>query len=151
MPLVILVSGLEVLSHFLHRAGVKEYSNWPTYPQLYLKGELIGGCDIVMEMAQSGELKQLLQEKLGAPPVKPEPAAADGGRAGTAAAAGAGGAAAAVNSSGLTPELKGKLEGLVNEQPVMLFMKGTPEAPRWGVARIRCTKMCEAVARLRCT
>jgi len=45
---------------------VKEYSNWPTYPQLYVAGELIGGCDIVMEMQQGGELKQLLQEKVPA-------------------------------------------------------------------------------------
>jgi hypothetical protein len=45
------------------RQVLKEYSNWPTYPQLYVAGELIGGCDIVTEMAQSGELLQLLQEK----------------------------------------------------------------------------------------
>jgi monothiol glutaredoxin len=44
------------------REGLKRYSNWPTYPQLYVKGELLGGCDIVMEMYQSGELKQALQE-----------------------------------------------------------------------------------------
>ena len=42
------------------REGLKEYSNWPTFPQLYVKGELIGGCDIVIEMYQSGELKELL-------------------------------------------------------------------------------------------
>ncbi|MDH3615041.1 MAG: monothiol glutaredoxin, Grx4 family, partial [Gammaproteobacteria bacterium] len=44
------------------REGLKEYSNWPTFPQLYVKGELIGGCDIVMEMYQSGELQKLLAE-----------------------------------------------------------------------------------------
>lgn len=44
------------------REGLKRYSNWPTYPQLYVKGELVGGCDIALEMYQSGELKQLLQE-----------------------------------------------------------------------------------------
>jgi monothiol glutaredoxin len=44
------------------REGLKEYSNWPTFPQLYVKGELIGGCDIVMEMYNSGELKNLLEE-----------------------------------------------------------------------------------------
>lgn len=43
------------------REGLKEYSNWPTFPQLYVKGELIGGCDIVIEMYQSGELKELLE------------------------------------------------------------------------------------------
>ena len=44
------------------REGLKEYSNWPTFPQLYVKGELIGGCDIVVEMYHSGELQKLLEE-----------------------------------------------------------------------------------------
>ena len=44
------------------RDGLKTYSNWPTFPQLYFKGELVGGCDIVIEMYQSGELKSLLDE-----------------------------------------------------------------------------------------
>ena len=43
------------------REALKTYSNWPTFPQLYVNGELIGGCDIVMEMYKSGELKQLLE------------------------------------------------------------------------------------------
>jgi monothiol glutaredoxin len=42
------------------REALKSYSNWPTYPQLYVNGELIGGCDIALEMYRSGELKQLL-------------------------------------------------------------------------------------------
>ena len=42
------------------RQGIKEYSNWPTIPQLYVKGEFIGGSDIMMEMYESGELKKLL-------------------------------------------------------------------------------------------
>ncbi len=42
------------------RQGLKEYSNWPTFPQLYINGDLIGGCDIVTEMYQNGELKALL-------------------------------------------------------------------------------------------
>jgi len=42
------------------RAGLKEYSDWPTYPQLYHKGELIGGCDIISEMYESGELQEIL-------------------------------------------------------------------------------------------
>ena len=45
------------------REGVKEFSNWPTVPQLYVKGEFVGGCDIVTEMYQSGELETLLSEK----------------------------------------------------------------------------------------
>jgi len=44
------------------REALKAYSNWPTYPQLYVKGELVGGCDIVVEMYKSGELKTLLQD-----------------------------------------------------------------------------------------
>lgn len=43
------------------RQGLKEYSNWPTFPQLYVKGELVGGCDIVSEMYESGELETLLK------------------------------------------------------------------------------------------
>jgi monothiol glutaredoxin len=45
------------------REGVKQFSNWPTIPQLYVKGEFVGGCDIVTEMFQSGELATLLDEK----------------------------------------------------------------------------------------
>ncbi|MES2962109.1 MAG: Grx4 family monothiol glutaredoxin [Pseudomonadota bacterium] len=45
------------------RQGIKEYSDWPTIPQLYIKGEFIGGCDIVKEMFQSGELQELLKAK----------------------------------------------------------------------------------------
>jgi monothiol glutaredoxin len=45
------------------RDGIKQFSNWPTIPQLYVKGELVGGCDIVTEMFQSGELESLLEEK----------------------------------------------------------------------------------------
>ncbi len=44
------------------RDGLKVYSNWPTFPQLYVKGELVGGCDIVIEMYNSGELKDLLDK-----------------------------------------------------------------------------------------
>ena len=45
------------------REGIKAFSQWPTIPQLYVKGEFVGGCDIVTEMFQSGELETLLQEK----------------------------------------------------------------------------------------
>ncbi len=45
------------------REGIKQFSNWPTIPQLYVKGEFIGGCDIVTEMYQSGELETLMQAK----------------------------------------------------------------------------------------
>jgi monothiol glutaredoxin len=45
------------------RQGIKEYSDWPTVPQLYVKGEFVGGSDIMMEMYEAGELQQLLQDK----------------------------------------------------------------------------------------
>ena len=45
------------------REGIKVYSDWPTIPQLYVKGEFVGGCDIVREMAENGELQQLLDDK----------------------------------------------------------------------------------------
>jgi monothiol glutaredoxin len=45
------------------RQGIKDFTNWPTIPQLYIKGEFIGGCDIVREMHQSGELQALLKDK----------------------------------------------------------------------------------------
>jgi monothiol glutaredoxin len=55
--------GVNVLEDEAIRQGIKEYSNWPTIPQLYVKGEFIGGCDIVREMFQAGELQDLLAEK----------------------------------------------------------------------------------------
>lgn len=45
------------------REGIKEFSDWPTIPQLYIKGEFIGGCDIVREMFESGELQQMIKDK----------------------------------------------------------------------------------------
>jgi monothiol glutaredoxin len=55
--------GVNVLEDEGIRQGIKEYSNWPTIPQLYVKGEFIGGCDIAREMFQAGELQQLFTEK----------------------------------------------------------------------------------------
>ncbi len=55
--------GVNILEDGELREGIKAYTNWPTIPQLYVKGEFVGGCDIVMEMFQAGELQQLLQEK----------------------------------------------------------------------------------------
>ncbi|THF52181.1 Grx4 family monothiol glutaredoxin [Allorhizobium terrae] len=55
--------GINVLSDQEIREGIKTYSNWPTIPQLYIKGEFIGGCDIVREMFQAGELQAHMQEK----------------------------------------------------------------------------------------
>jgi monothiol glutaredoxin len=55
--------GLNVLENDELRQGVKSYSNWPTIPQLYVKGEFVGGCDIIREMFQGGELQSLLRDK----------------------------------------------------------------------------------------
>src|SRR5215470_9136845 len=55
--------GVNVLASSELRQGIKDYSSWPTIPQLYVKGEFVGGCDIVREMFESGELKDLLQTK----------------------------------------------------------------------------------------
>jgi monothiol glutaredoxin len=55
--------GVDVLTDPSLRQGVKDFSNWPTIPQLYVKSEFVGGCDIIREMFQSGELLELLSEK----------------------------------------------------------------------------------------
>ena len=55
--------GVDVLQDSEIRDGIKEYANWPTIPQLYVKGEFIGGCDIVREMFENGELRQLFEEQ----------------------------------------------------------------------------------------
>jgi len=55
--------GINVLENMDIRQGVKEYSNWPPIPQLYVKGEFVGGCDIIREMFQEGELQTFLTEK----------------------------------------------------------------------------------------
>ena len=55
--------GMNVLELDDLREGIKSYSNWPTIPQLYVKGEFVGGCDIVREMFQAGELQGLLKDK----------------------------------------------------------------------------------------
>ena len=54
---------VNVLDDMGVREGIKSYSNWPTIPQLYIKGEFVGGCDIVREMFQAGELQELLSAK----------------------------------------------------------------------------------------
>ena len=55
--------GIDVLQDPGLRQGIKDFSSWPTVPQLYVKGEFVGGCDIVREMFQSGELEDLLKTK----------------------------------------------------------------------------------------
>ena len=55
--------GVNVLEDQNLRQGIKEYSDWPTIPQLYIKKEFVGGCDIVKEMYENGELKKVLEDK----------------------------------------------------------------------------------------
>jgi len=55
--------GVNVLAHGDLRQGIKDFSNWPTIPQLYVKGEFLGGCDIIREMFQAGELQEHLTSK----------------------------------------------------------------------------------------
>ena len=55
--------GVNVLESQSLRDGIKEFSDWPTIPQIYIKGEFIGGCDIVKEMYENGELKKILETK----------------------------------------------------------------------------------------
>lgn len=87
------------------RQRLKEYSEWPTYPQLYVKGELLGGCDIVLQMRDQGSLKAAIDEALEGPwaPRK-------------------------------ITELstKERINKLLHDHKVLLFMKGTPAAPRCG-------------------
>tara|TARA_B000000532_G_C18671229_1_gene321163 strand:+ start:213 stop:536 length:324 start_codon:yes stop_codon:yes gene_type:complete len=55
--------GVNVLESDEMRKGIKEFTDWPTIPQLYIKGEFVGGCDIIKEMFEKGELKELLKSK----------------------------------------------------------------------------------------
>ena len=55
--------GINVLDSQSLREGIKEFSDWPTIPQIYIKGEFVGGCDIVKEMYENGELKKILADK----------------------------------------------------------------------------------------
>ncbi|KAM9353394.1 glutaredoxin 3 [Symphorus nematophorus] len=89
-------SSFDILSDEEVRQGLKIYSNWPTYPQLYVNGELVGGLDIVKELAETGELE---------------------------------------NTCPKAVTLEHRLKKLINQSPVMLFMKGNKEAARCGFSR----------------
>ncbi|XP_076942826.1 monothiol glutaredoxin-S17-like [Bidens hawaiensis] len=107
------------------REGLKKFSNWPTYPQLYCNGELLGGSDIIIAMHEGGELKQAFADHgVGNDDVsKSTLAGTDGQQAGV------------TNSTGLSLALTSRLDGLIKSAPVMLFMKGTPDEPRCGFSR----------------
>jgi len=103
-------STFDILQDNEVREGLKEYSEWKTYPQLYVQGELLGGIDIMKEMEGDGSLK----EAFAAIPVDAEVGAP-------------------------AESLEDKLKRIINQAPVMLFMKGDPTQPRCGFSR----KMCE--------
>jgi Grx4 family monothiol glutaredoxin len=126
----------DILSDEEVREGMKVFSNWPTFPQLYCKGELLGGCDIIFEMHQSGELKKVFEQhgllsiadKAGESIVEktatePKP---------DAELSGSDNGGIAADSMGISESLKSRLESIVKSSPIMLFMKGTPEEPRCG-------------------
>lgn len=107
------------------REGLKKFSNWPTFPQLYCKGELLGGCDIAIAMHESGELKEVFRdhgiETSDFNEAKEtEPGSDKGGIS---------------ESTGLSVTLTSRLESLINSSPVILFMKGKPDEPRCGFSR----------------
>ncbi|GFP98290.1 monothiol glutaredoxin-s17 [Phtheirospermum japonicum] len=96
------------------REGLKKFSNWPTFPQLYCKGELLGGCDIAIAMHESGELGEVFKDHgvqiyNNSEPVS-EPSCLGG----------------AIND---------RIRGLINSGPVVLFMKGKPDEPKCGFSR----------------
>jgi len=96
-------STFDILQDDEVRQGLKEYSNWKTYPQLYIDGELIGGIDILKEMDEEGTLDEAIKGSIA----KSEAAAAP-------------------------MSLEDRLKGIINKAPVVLFMKGDPETPRCG-------------------
>lgn len=61
--MMVTFKGINILEDEALRQGIKDFSNWPTLPQLYVKGEFIGGCDIVREMFSTGELKKLFKDQ----------------------------------------------------------------------------------------
>lgn len=134
----------DILTNPAVRQGLKEMNAWPTYPQLYVKGELVGGVDIMSEMKESGELAALLPARdptaggaaVGAAAVAVASAGAAASAAAPAAAqaapAPAPAAAATAAYEGLTPALRERLAALVSRSPVVLFMKGSPGAEQCG-------------------
>jgi len=87
----------DILSDDSVRQGLKTYSNWPTFPQLYAKGELVGGLDILKEMNDTGDLKAMLDEA----------------------------------RKSTEPDY----QGLINQAPLMIFIKGSPQQPQCGFSR----------------
>ncbi|XP_061349391.1 monothiol glutaredoxin-S17 [Gastrolobium bilobum] len=113
----------DILSDLEVRDGLKKFSNWPTYPQLYCKGELLGGCDIAIAMHESGELKEVFKDH-GIDTIDEAKATESGNAKGGIS-----------ESTGLSTTLTSRLESLINSSPVILFMKGKPDEPKCGFSR----------------
>ncbi|KAJ9168863.1 hypothetical protein P3X46_020346 [Hevea brasiliensis] len=112
----------DILSDNEVREGLKKFSNWPTFPQLYCKGELLGGSDIAIAMHESGELKDVFRDHGIDANHSDEQKQSDSG-------SGKGGVS---ESTGLSATLTSRLKSLINSSPVMLFMKGNPDEPKCG-------------------
>ncbi|CAK9152522.1 unnamed protein product [Ilex paraguariensis] len=115
----------DILTDSEVREGLKRFSNWPTFPQLYCKGELLGGCDIAIAMHKSGELKEVFRDH--GIEISDSSVAK-----GTEIGGGKGGIS---EPSGLSATLASRIEGLINSSPVILFMKGKPDEPKCGFSR----------------
>ncbi|KAH9614737.1 hypothetical protein KSS87_002878 [Heliosperma pusillum] len=112
----------DILTNPKVREGLKKFSNWPTYPQLYLKGELLGGCDIINEMHKNGQLKEVFREHgIGTTDSSEDKAETKKGDVS--------------DSTGLSSSLTSHLSDIISSSPVMLFMKGIPEEPKCGFSR----------------
>ncbi|KAL7558233.1 hypothetical protein ACA910_016113 [Epithemia clementina (nom. ined.)] len=105
----------DILTDEQVRQGLKQYSNWPTYPQLYVNGELIGGLDIIKEMKQEGLLRPQLLGNSSSDATTPE--------------------SSDQQQDPQTVPLEERLRSLITQSHVMLFMKGLPSAPRCGFSR----------------
>ncbi|XP_058084322.1 monothiol glutaredoxin-S17 [Magnolia sinica] len=110
------------------REGMKKFSNWPTFPQLFCKGELLGGCDIVIAMHESGELKEVFRDH-GVLPV------ANGAEAPAPLSSEVSGKGGVSGPTGISDDLTARLKGLINSSPIMLFMKGKKDEPKCGFSR----------------
>ncbi|WOL10136.1 monothiol glutaredoxin-S11 [Canna indica] len=117
------------------REGMKKFSNWPTFPQLFCKGEFVGGCDIAVAMHESGELKDLFTEH-GIPVISQETKVVESAKDTSSSDASAPIKSEALSDpAGLSDALSSRLHTLTNSSPVMVFMKGKPDEPKCGFSR----------------
>ncbi|KAJ8467665.1 hypothetical protein OPV22_030217 [Ensete ventricosum] len=116
------------------REGMKKFSNWPTFPQLFCKGELVGGCDIAVAMHENSELKDLFIEH-GVPVISKETKVVDSTQSLSSDATVQERSKELSGSAGLDAALSSRLHVLVNSSPVMVFMKGKPDEPKCGFSR----------------